>query len=108
MLMSFPAEIRDEAQLEEILSEPSPADVDCVSRLNGDILIIGAAGKMGPSLVRRVQRAVGRAGSRGRVLAASRFSSPAVREILEADGIQTMACDLLDPGQIDALPRAEN
>ena len=107
-MTNLPAEIRDEAHLEEVLSEPSPADVDCVSRLDGDILIVGAGGKMGPSLARRIHRTVGRAGSRSRVLAASRFSAPAVREGLEADGIQTIACDLLDPGQIAALPRVEN
>ena len=63
---------------------------------------------MGPSLARRVHRAAARAGRRSRVLAASRFSTPAVREGLGADGIETIACDLLDPGQIAALPRAEN
>jgi len=63
---------------------------------------------MGPSLARRVHRAALRAGNRNRVLAASRFSTPAVRDALEADDIKTIACDLLDPGQIAALPRAEN
>ena len=107
-MTTLPTEIRDEAQLEDVLSEPSRADVDCVSRMSGDILIIGAAGKMGPSLARLIHRAVERAGSRSRVLAASRFSVTAVRESLEADGIQTIACDLLDPGQVTALPRVEN
>ena len=106
--MTMPAEIRDEAQLEDVLAEPSAADIECVNRLKGDILIVGAAGKMGPSLVRRVHRAIARAGSGSRVLAASRFSVPAVRESLDADGIQTIACDLLDPARIAALPRAEN
>lgn len=63
---------------------------------------------MGPSLARRIHRAATRTGSRNRVLAASRFSTPAVRERLEAEGIQTVACDLLDPNQIAALPRVEN
>src|SRR5688500_7093776 len=108
MTTSLPAEIRNEAELEAVLSEPSPADVECVGRLTGDILIVGAAGKMGPSLARRVHRAAERAGSRSRVLAASRFSSTAVRDSLAADGIQTIACDLLDPAQIAALPRADN
>ena len=108
MTPSLSAEIRNEAELEAVLSEPSPADIECVSRLNRDILIVGAAGKMGPSLARRVHRAVERAGSRGRVLAASRFSSTTVRDSLAADGIQTIACDLLDPAQIAALPRVEH
>jgi len=101
-------EVRDETELEDRLAEPSDADLECVGRLNGDVLIIGAAGKMGPSLARRVHRAVGRAGRPSRVLAVSRFSTPAVRAGLEADGIQTIACDLLDANAIAALPRAEN
>ena len=106
--MTLPAEIRDEASLEDLLSDPSPADLACVRRLEGDILIIGAAGKMGPSLARRVYKAAALTGNRNRVLAASRFSTPAVRERLHANGIETIACDLLDPGGIAALPRAEN
>jgi nucleoside-diphosphate-sugar epimerase len=106
--MTHPQEIRDERELEEILAEPSPADLECAGRLDGDVLIIGAAGKMGPSLARRVHRALERSGSRGRVLAVSRFSTPAVREALETDGIRTVACDLLDPLQISTLPRAAN
>ena len=106
--MTYPQEIRDEIQLEEVLAEPSAADLGCAGRLEGDVLIIGAAGKMGPSLARRVHRALERSGSRGRVLAVSRFSTPAVRDALERDGIRTVACDLLDPAQISALPRAAN
>ena len=101
-------EVRDEAALEDLLAEPSDADIDCARRLNGDVLIIGAAGKMGPSLARRVHRAIVKAGTRSKVLAVSRFSTPAVREQLETGGIHTIACDLLDHDQIAALPRAEN
>ncbi|MEP6917599.1 MAG: NAD-dependent epimerase/dehydratase family protein, partial [Acidobacteriota bacterium] len=106
--MAHPEEIRDEAELEEVLSEPSPADLEYAGRLEGDVLIIGAAGKMGPSLARRVHRALQRGGRGGRVLAVSRFSSSTVRAALESDGIRTLACDLLDPLQIAALPRAGN
>ena len=104
--MTLPDRIETETQLEDTLAEPSDADLECVARLNGDVLILGAAGKMGPSLARRVHRAMVRTGSRHRLLAASRFSSAAVRAGLEADGIQTLACDLLDPAQIQTLPRA--
>lgn len=106
--MSFPPAIRDETELEEILAEPSAADLECAGRLDGDVLILGAAGKMGPSLARRVHRALERAGRGGGVLAVSRFSDPAVRAGLETDGIRTTACDLLDSRQIAALPRAAN
>ena len=88
-------------ELEKVLSEPSDADVECVARLNGDVLIVGTSGKMGPSLARRIQRAAARSGSRCRVLGASRFSSAAVRAELEAEGITTLQCDLLDAEQVE-------
>jgi nucleoside-diphosphate-sugar epimerase len=106
--MTLPDRVDSEDALEDILAEPSDADVACVGRLDDDVLILGAAGKMGPSLARRVHRAMSRRGRHRQVVAVSRFSSPAVRAGLEADGIQTLACDLLDPAQIEALPRVPN
>jgi hypothetical protein len=100
----IPDAIRSETELEAILAEPSDADVECVARLNGDVLVVGAGGKMGPSLTRRVHNAMVRSGMRARVIAASRFSSSAARALLEDDGISTMACDLSDPSHIVALP----
>jgi hypothetical protein len=103
--MTLPEQIETESQLEDTLAEPTAADLECVARLGGDVLILGAGGKMGPSLARRVHRALVRSGTRGRVVAASRFSSPALRAALDADGIETIACDLLDARSIAALPR---
>ncbi len=102
--MTLPEQIDTESELEDLLAAPSGADVECIGRLQGDILILGAGGKMGPSLSRRVQRAVVRSRSGAQVWAASRFSSPTVRADLEKDGIRTSACDLLDRAQIAALP----
>lgn len=104
----LPERIDNEAQLEEVLAEPSAADLECVARLDGDVLVLGAGGKMGPSLARRIRRGVDRTGSRSRVLAASRFSSAPARRALEDAGIDTLACDLLQPGSIEALPRTPN
>jgi nucleoside-diphosphate-sugar epimerase len=104
----IPDRIDTEAQLEDVLADPSEADVQWAARLDGDVLVLGAGGKMGPSLARRIHRAVERAGARCRVFAASRFSSPAARRELDADGIRTVVCDLLDPAQIAALPRCPN
>jgi nucleoside-diphosphate-sugar epimerase len=103
--MELPERVNSEPELEDMLAEPSDSDLECVSRLSGDVLILGAGGKMGPSLARRIHRAVTRTGSTSRVMAASRFSSARVRESLDAEGIRTIACDLLDPGEIAALPR---
>ncbi len=102
--MRLPARIDTESELEDLLAEPYAADVECAAGLKGDVLILGAGGKMGPSLSRRVQRAVSRSGTGARVWAASRFSSAAVRADLDQNGIHTVACDLLDRAQIAALP----
>lgn len=104
----LPAAVDDEAQLEELLSRPSPADVAFARALAGDVVVLGAGGKMGPSLARRVGRAYEAAGARGRVTAVSRFSSPDVPRDLERAGVEALSCDLLDPGQVARLPAADN
>ncbi len=106
--MNLPERIHTESELEEHLAEPTTADVACASRLDGDVLIVGAGGKMGPSLARRVRHAIARADRPLRVLAASRFSSPAAREGLEASGVETIAIDLLDRTAVATLPQCPN
>ena len=93
-----------EADLEDALSAPSEEDVACCRRLDGDVIVLGAGGKMGPSLVRRIVRAFAAAGVHRRVFAASRFTEPASRHALESCGAKTLAIDLLKPAAIDALP----
>jgi dTDP-4-dehydrorhamnose reductase len=106
--MTLPDRITTEAELEDLLAEPSDDDVAAVARLEPDILILGAGGKMGPSLARRVQRAAARAGTGSRVVAVSRFSSAEARAQLEADGVPTLACDFLSAPAITGLPRFPN
>jgi len=102
----LPAAIEGEAQLEELLARPSSADVAFARTLAGDVLVLGAGGKMGPSLARRVRRACEAAGVPRRVVAASRFSEPGLVDSLEREGIAAVACDLLDPAALDRLPAA--
>lgn len=97
-----------EVQLEDLLSAPSDKDVEEIGSLDGPLLILGAAGKMGPSLVRRARRALDAAGNATPVIAVSRFSDPNSRALLESWGIQTIACELLEPGALDKLPDAPN
>jgi nucleoside-diphosphate-sugar epimerase len=94
--------------LEEELSCPTEADCAFLRSLPGDILILGAAGKMGPSLARRARRAADLAGNGRRVFAVSRFASRAARDLLESWGIETIACDLLDRAQLASLPDCPN
>lgn len=99
---------RSEDELEDLLSRPSEADRDAMRGLQGDLLILGAGGKMGPTLARRARRAADEAGVNLRVIAVARFSDPTVRQKLERWGVETLAADLLDEDQLAALPGAPN
>jgi nucleoside-diphosphate-sugar epimerase len=94
--------------LEQILSEPSEADRTFIHGLEGDIIILGAGGKMGPSLARLAKRAADESGVHKRVMAVSRFTSEATRRNLEAFGIEAVGCNLLDPSEVDQLQQCEN
>jgi len=94
--------------LEEVLSRPSAKDIQAVQSLTGDILILGAAGKMGPTLAMRVRRAVEQARSASRVVAVARYSDQSVMERLERAGVETIRADLLDRSALGSLPHAPN
>ena len=100
----MPASIRDVAHLEELLSEPSDAAVEAMRQANGDVIVLGVAGKMGPTLARMARRAMDAAGHRHRVIGVSRFSSPDQQRTLEAFGVETIRCDLLDESAVARLP----
>lgn len=93
--------IKNEEQLEDALSTPSESDIALMARLKGTLLVVGASGKMGPSLVRRARRAIEAAGSGLRLIAIARSGSV-------CEGVETVAADLLDRSQVDRLPDAEN
>jgi hypothetical protein len=90
------------------LLQPSAALVDDLSRLSGDIIILGAGGKMGPSVARLAQAAIRQGGLNKKVIAVSRFSEDNLEEQLQQDGITTIRADLLNDGALQALPLAEN
>ena len=102
-----PAAIADLAALEALLSEPTPRLIEALTRVEGDIVVLGAAGKMGPTLARMARQAADAAGSERRVIAVSRFTAGG-REALESHGVETIACDLLDENAVAALPDAPN
>jgi nucleoside-diphosphate-sugar epimerase len=95
-------------QLEALLATPSVRDQELMRRLTGDVMILGAGGKMGPSLARRAKRAAEAAGVSKRVFAVSRFSSEHARKDLERAGIKTISCDLVSDEQVAKLPLCEN
>jgi nucleoside-diphosphate-sugar epimerase len=101
-------QIKTEAELEEFLSRPSDADVAAMAQLDGDLLILGVGGKMGPSLARRARRAIQNAKVRKRIVAVARFSDDSLRDKLESDGMETLVSDLLEPGALAKLPDIPN
>src|SRR4030095_3143277 len=100
--------IGTEEQLEELLSRPNAADLEWARRLKGDVIFLGAGGKMGPSLALRARRAIDTVGVGHRGIAVSRFSERAARELLESQKIETLSCDFLDRQQVEKLPVCDN
>jgi nucleoside-diphosphate-sugar epimerase len=100
--------IENTEQLEEMLSEPTEAAVEALARLEGDLILLGVAGKMGPTLARMARRASERAGVRRRVIGVARFSDARHEAALQARGVETVRCDLLDPAQLARLPDVPN
>lgn len=98
--------INNEQEIDDLLSRPDDRDVSAMAALDGDLLILGAGGKMGPTLALRAQRAMTLSGAGHRVIAVSRFSKPAAAEYLRAGGIKIIAGDLLDQTFLKSLPSA--
>lgn len=99
---------RDVEDLDELLSEPTEGVVRTLGGLDGDIVILGVGGKMGPTLARMAKRASEIAKVSRRVIGVSRFSSSKLESQLHTWGVETVRCDLLDPKSLAALPDAPN
>jgi len=101
----MPASITTEIELDDLLSTPRRETVAALDACPGDIIVLGAGGKMGPTLARMAARAAN--GSR-RVMAVSRWSSSGAERALNDAGVETLRCDLLDRGAVARLPDAPN
>ncbi len=106
--MPIPTIAPDEAALEELLSRPTAAVVQAMAALEGDLMLVGAGGKMGPSLARLARRASLEGGVKRRVIAVARFSDRTLPPSLESHGVETLACDLFDRQAVARLPEVAN
>ncbi|WOK09511.1 NAD(P)-dependent oxidoreductase [Imperialibacter roseus] len=88
--------------------QPSQALIADIATLEGDILILGVGGKMGPALALLARQAVDQSGIKKRIIGVSRFSEPGLQARLHQNGIETITADLLDEDQLQALPEAPN
>jgi nucleoside-diphosphate-sugar epimerase len=75
-----------------------------LQQLPGDIIVLGVAGKIGPTLARLAKRAA----PDRRVVGVARFSEKGVRENLTNCGVECIEADLLERKQIEALPKLPN
>lgn len=101
-------EIKNTEELEEVLSRPTPGVVETMKALEGDVIVLGVGGKMGPTLARMAKRASEQAGVRRKIIGVSRFSTPRLAERLQSWGIETHSCDLLDRQGLGRLPDVPN
>ncbi|HJU74759.1 MAG TPA: NAD-dependent epimerase/dehydratase family protein [Gemmatimonadaceae bacterium] len=99
---------RSDDELEDRLSTPSEGAVRALAECTGDVLVLGAGGKMGPTLTRMVRRAADTAGGERRVTAVSRFSDAEVARRLQREGIDVNRADVSDPAALARLPDAPN
>jgi nucleoside-diphosphate-sugar epimerase len=101
---------RSDEELDALLSAPSAATIAALARVPGDIIVLGAGGKMGPTLARMAARArdAEKGDAQRRVIAVSRFSAGSVQASLRAAGVETVSCDLLDRDAVARLPDAPN
>jgi nucleoside-diphosphate-sugar epimerase len=106
--MVYPEIIENEEQLDDLMSEPGDRLVHMMEKLRGDILILGASGKMGVQLAMMARKASDRSGSDRRITGVSRFTDQRARDKLEQSGISTVKCDLLNQEELGRLPDAEN
>ena len=100
----LPERFADVAALEDFMTAPTPELAADLARAPGDLMVLGVGGKMGPTLARLAKRAA----PDRRVIGVARFSEPGLRERLEAQGVECIACDLLDRASLERLPRAPN
>lgn len=107
-MKDYPDIITNEEELEELLSRPSAETVELFKKLDGDILFLGIAGKIGPSLAHMAKRACEEAGVENQITGVSRFSNPDEKAQIEKWGIETIQGDLLDRNFLESLPKVKN
>ena len=105
---ALPDIITNESELDEVLSRPTEALVRFIKTVSSPLVLLGIGGKMGPTLAILARRAAEMAEHRLEIIGASRFSDNSARDWLEARGVKTIACDLLDSASVARLPDAEN
>ena len=104
----YPEKIENEEQLEEMISRPGDKVIEMFSRLDGDVIFLGIAGKIGPTLALMARRACEKAGVKKKIIGVSLFDSDEHQKKFEKNGITTIHGDLLDTRFLASLPKVRN
>ncbi len=104
----LPETIRNEDELIDVMTRPRPVLVEFMRTLTSPLVILGAGGKMGPTLAILARRAADAAGHPLEVVAVSRYSDPRARAFLETHGVRTLSADLMDRAAFAGLPDTDN
>lgn len=99
-------DIETEEQLDDVLTRPSARLIEFITSIRSPLLLLGAGGKMGPTLAVLARRAAKEAGHPLEVVAVSRFSDPQARQWIEQRGVRAVSCDLFNARDIEKLPEA--
>src|SRR5262249_56094886 len=91
-------------ELDDFPPRPTRALAADLATIDGDIIVLGVGGKMGPTLARLARNAA----PDKRVIGVARFSEVGLRQRLETCGVETIACDLLDRAPVAPLPTIRN
>jgi nucleoside-diphosphate-sugar epimerase len=94
--------------IDERFSAPRPATVEALRQCPGDVVVLGAGGKMGPSLTLMLRRAADEVADGRRVIAVSRWSNDVLPDALKAQGVDVVRADLLSRDDVRSLPDAPN
>lgn len=103
-----PIVIPSPAQVDKVLSQPSADVMKALAHIQGEILVLGAGGKMGLHICSMINEADKLNGQKQRVTAVSRFTSVHGRESFQNLGLPIIACDLEDEDALKALPDTPN
>lgn len=98
----------DDEAIDQWFAQPTQGALDTLKRLEGDLLILGVAGKMGVTTALMAKKGLDQLGRKNRVIGVSRFSNPAAREKLEKYGIETISADLLNSEDLEKIPQVPN
>lgn len=100
--------IESESEIDNIMSSPTPEVIETLTKIEGDLIILGCGGKMGPTLTKLAKFSIDQAGVRKKVISVDRFISEELKKDFNKNGIELIQCNMLDRNDCNRLPDIPN